>query len=32
MAVKMASKSSGFVIFAYFKASALTAVKRDAKF
>ena len=31
MAVKKSRKRSGFVIYSYFKDSAFTAVKRDAK-
>ena len=32
MAVKKSRKRSGFFIYSYFKESAFTAVKRDAKF
>ena len=32
MAVKKSRKCSGFVIYSYFKDTAFTAVKRDAKF
>ena len=32
MAVKQSSKQSGIVFYSYFKNSAFTAVKRDAKF
>ena len=32
MAVKKSRKRCGFLIYSYFKESAFTAVKRDAKF
>jgi len=32
MAVNKSRKRSGFVIYLYFKDSAFTAIKRDAKF